>query len=63
LQKNKFCLQINGEIEEVLNKNQKLAVFRIIQESLNNVIKHAKAKIVSIYIKVYKEIVELIVWG
>ena len=38
------------KIEDLLNKNQKLTVFRIIQEALNNAIKHARATIVNIHI-------------
>jgi len=34
---------ININIEELLTKEQKLAVYRIIQEQLNNIIKHAHA--------------------
>ncbi|MEO5967161.1 MAG: PAS domain S-box protein, partial [Ferruginibacter sp.] len=37
--------------EELLSPNLKLAVFRIVQEQLNNIIRHAKAKNVSIKIK------------
>lgn len=38
----------DASIEKLLNKNQKLATFRIIQESINNVIKHAGANYVII---------------
>lgn len=37
------------KIEHLLNKAQKLTVFRIIQETLNNAIKHAKATSVTIH--------------
>jgi len=43
-------LQAKAEIEDLLDKNQKLTIFRIIQEALNNAIKHAKASKVSINI-------------
>lgn len=49
-QKIYVTLQIDEDIENYLNKAQKLTLFRIIQESLNNVMKHAKAKYVSIRI-------------
>lgn len=35
-------------LEETIAENQKLALFRIIQEQLNNIVKHASAKKVSI---------------
>ncbi|HVG17239.1 MAG TPA: sensor histidine kinase, partial [Chitinophagaceae bacterium] len=56
-----ITLDIAEEIEDLLNKAQKLTMFRIIQESLNNVIKHAKAKSVSIQITHQNNIAELIV--
>ena len=43
-------LKIDKSIENVLDRNQKLTIFRTIQESLNNVIRHAKANSVSITI-------------
>src|SRR6476661_3113335 len=48
-------------MEEVLNKSQKLTVFRIIQEALNNAIKHAKATHVSITFQSYKTFFEIII--
>ncbi|RYG44996.1 MAG: PAS domain-containing sensor histidine kinase, partial [Chitinophagaceae bacterium] len=41
-------LKIDKSIENVLDRNQKLTIFRTIQESLNNVIRHAKANSVNI---------------
>ncbi len=45
-------LQINNNVSSslnnILNKQQKLAVFRIVQEQLNNIIKHSNATIVTI---------------
>ncbi len=41
-------LSTDEKLEDLLDKNQKLTVFRIIQEALNNAIKHAKATGVSI---------------
>ena len=43
-------LAANEEIEALLDKNQKLTVFRVIQEALNNAIKHARATSVTIRI-------------
>jgi PAS domain S-box-containing protein len=43
-------LTADEAIEELLDKNQKLTLFRIIQEALNNAIKHAKATSVAIKI-------------
>jgi len=43
-------LEIDRSIENVLDRNQKLTIFRTIQESLNNVIRHAKANSVNIAI-------------
>ena len=45
-----ISLQIDETIENLLDRKQKLTIFRIIQESLNNVIRHAKAKQVRISI-------------
>jgi signal transduction histidine kinase len=38
----------NEFAEEVIPENQKLSLFRIVQEQLNNIIKHSGAKNVSI---------------
>jgi PAS domain S-box-containing protein len=46
-----ITLQLDEAIDELLNKNQKLTIFRIIQESLNNVIRHANATFVSVGIQ------------
>ena len=44
-------LNAGGGVDEVLSKNQKLTIFRIIQEALNNAIRHAKASTVDIEIQ------------
>lgn len=44
-------LQIDEAIEESLAQKQKLTVFRIIQEALNNVVRHAKAARVAITVR------------
>ncbi len=46
----KILFMADEAIESQLDANQKLTVFRIIQESLNNVLRHAKANIVTIEI-------------
>jgi PAS domain S-box-containing protein len=48
-------LTAEKKLEDLLNKNQKLTVFRIIQEALNNAIKHAKATSVTISFKSHKK--------
>jgi signal transduction histidine kinase len=54
-------VDIAEEVENCLSKAQKLTVFRIMQESLNNVIKHAKATSVSIRFSCTNEKAELVV--
>jgi PAS domain S-box-containing protein len=54
-------LQAKAEIEDLLDKNQKLTIFRIIQEALNNAIKHAKASKVSIKILYNATLVEVVI--
>jgi PAS domain S-box-containing protein len=44
-------LKAGAEMESLLDKNQKLTIFRIIQEALNNSIKHSKANKVKISFK------------
>lgn len=44
-------LQMDESIEESLGRKQKLTIFRIIQEALNNVVRHAKATRVTITIR------------
>ena len=52
---------VDTSIEELMTKDQKLATFRIIQESLNNVLKHAKATNVTIDLFHKNNIAELTV--
>jgi PAS domain S-box-containing protein len=54
-------LQAKAEIEDLLDKNQKLTIFRIIQEALNNAIKHAKASRVTIKILYNASLVEVVI--
>ncbi|HEU4472309.1 MAG TPA: PAS domain-containing protein [Flavisolibacter sp.] len=52
-------LAAQKEIERLLDKNHKLTIFRIIQEALNNAIRHAKATTVAITFRTYKGSVEI----
>jgi signal transduction histidine kinase len=54
-------LQIDETIENHLDGNHKLTIFRILQESLNNVIRHAKANRVTISIQLQKNRIGLII--
>ncbi|GAC1419257.1 MAG: hypothetical protein NVSMB67_09110 [Flavisolibacter sp.] len=54
-------LTVNEKIESALNKNQKLTIFRIIQETLNNAMKHAKATTVQINLGQTENALELII--
>lgn len=49
--------------EEILQKDQKLTIYRILQEQLNNIIKHANAKNVAIGLRILGECenVELVI--
>jgi PAS domain S-box-containing protein len=52
-------VSIDASIEDSLEKKQKLTVFRIIQEALNNVIRHANATSVKISIKQQNNTIQL----
>ena len=43
---------IDCKVDTLLDSNQKLAIFRIVQESLNNVLRHAKATTVWLLISI-----------
>lgn len=49
----KISIQVNASenVEDLLSENQKLSVYRIVQEALNNVLRHAKANKVLIDLK------------
>jgi len=49
------------KLESLLSKTHKLTIFRIIQEALNNAMKHAKATTVLIFFKLYGNTVEVII--
>ena len=50
-----------GDIENGINDNQKLMLFRIIQEQVSNVLKHAEAKHLSISLSVSNAAIELMI--
>ncbi len=52
---------INNSLNQILNTQQKLAIFRIVQEQLNNILKHACATIVTISIGVIDNQVTLLI--
>jgi len=54
-------VDIHGE-EHGLDEAMNIAIFRIIQESLNNVIKHAQASVVNIHLLFEEKNVSIIVW-
>ena len=56
----KFSVSIDEE-SEIKNSNLKIICFRIIQESLNNIIKHSKAKKAYIYVKISNTFIDMIV--
>ena len=56
----KFSVSIDEE-SEIRNSNLKIICFRIIQESLNNIIKHSKAEKAYIYIKITTDYIDMIV--
>ena len=48
-------------MSKIKNSNLKIICFRIIQESLNNIIKHSKAKKAYIYVKISNTFIDMIV--
>ena len=54
-------LTTDKKIESLLDKNHKLTVFRIIQEALNNAIRHAQATTVCIRFTSKKQLVEVVI--
>lgn len=54
-------LKTDRKIELLLDKNHKLTIFRIIQEALNNSIRHAKAAHVLITLRYWRNDAELII--
>jgi PAS domain S-box-containing protein len=54
-------LVVDDSIDPLLSKNQKLTTFRIIQEALNNAIRHAKATTVNIDISKKEDAIEMMI--
>ena len=50
-----------ADIDNIINEEQSLHLYRILQETLQNIIKHAKAKSVLVEVVSYKNKIELIV--
>ncbi|MFL5811524.1 MAG: response regulator [Flavisolibacter sp.] len=48
-----------GSKDEILNEDQKIMIYRIVQEQLNNIIKHADASITSIELRVTEVLISL----
>ncbi len=48
-----------GDLEKIISDKQKLMLFRIIQEQVNNVLKHAEASELSIEIKIHEKSITL----
>ncbi|ANE53111.1 PAS domain-containing protein [Flavisolibacter tropicus] len=57
----KIKLKAAHRLESTLSENQKLMIYRIVQEAINNALKHAKAKNVTITIQDTPQIVELFI--
>jgi signal transduction histidine kinase len=53
-----LCEEID---ENILDENQKLALFRIVQEALNNIVKHAEATATIIELLIKGDIINLII--
>ena len=59
--KMKIRLSISGLDEDALQPEQKINVYRIIQEQLNNILKHAEASSVAIELNKHREQIRLLV--
>lgn len=57
----KAHLEADRKIEDYLDKNHKLTVFRIIQEAMNNAIRHARANTVNISLRKHRDKAELVI--
>jgi len=57
----KFITKWEGVQESLISKKMKLTIFRIVQEQLNNIFKHAAAKTVFIELKQQETMLELII--
>jgi signal transduction histidine kinase len=54
-------LDTSSDLDDCTNNDQKLAIYRIIQEQLNNVIKYAKATEVNIELQTSPEAINLVI--
>lgn len=54
-------LKAEKQVESAFDKNQKLTVFRITQEALNNAIRHARATTVQLTIRVEETLAEIVI--
>ena len=61
LQKLEVQFAFNKNVEEKLDNDQKLMLFRIIQEQTSNIIKHADARSVQILLNENKGMVSLVI--
>jgi PAS domain S-box-containing protein len=55
----KIVLEAKTTIEAALTENEKLMIYRIVQEAINNALKHSKATIVTIKLKEQKNDISL----
>lgn len=60
-QKLKVDFNFDPESEKLLSENTKRIIYRIIQEAINNCLKHAEAKSVLIYLSVIKNKLNLVI--
>jgi PAS domain S-box-containing protein len=56
----KIVLDVKPSIEKLLDENDKLMIYRILQEAISNALKHSKATIFSVIIKEQKDQISLI---
>jgi two-component system sensor histidine kinase UhpB len=61
LKKIQIECNIGASLNDLLNKQQKLAIFRIVQEQLNNILKHANATIATINVGITGNQLNLII--
>lgn len=55
-----IALDVKASIEKLLDENEKLMIYRIVQEAISNALKHSNASIFSIAIKEEKEQISLV---
>lgn len=52
-----FTVEVNNSPKRNFNSNQQIVLYRIFQESINNILKHSKATKVQIYISAYPKFI------